>query len=581
VSLAGTVSFGFSMNCPRCSELVPDTADACPRCAGLLIVATLEVVRGEVADKLFELRPRDHSLGRARGNDICLVEPSVSKSHARLIWEDGRFEVQDLGSTHGVYVDGLRVERAALPDQSQLQLGNVTLAFELPRVGGATTARAAPPPWIEQQRLVLSLIRGLSSTLELGEVLERVLEGIMRITRAERGFILLAPAAGDPSQAAAPAGAEVAGLRVALSRRRDEQQTPVDTGVISTSVVRRAIQRGETIATGNALKDPTLADAQSVAGLELRTIVCLPLLIERTGDSSAGDATAHRRADTLGVIYVDNPESSSPFSAESLGAAEALARHAVLAIENARLFETERRRSEELRLAQKKLVQQEKLATIGQMATGLAHELNTPLTYIMGNVELLQTQGLGDPQQEMLRSIGKGAERIQNLAQALLAFSRPAREEPQPIDVNQVVERGLELCHYHLLKGGVRLVKELEPALPRVAGISNQLEVALINLVVNAIHALDGEGELRVATCARPGEVELSVTDDGPGIPPEIQGSLFEPFVTTKPEGKGTGLGLSTVLMVAERHGGRIEFTTAAGKGTTFRLTVPALSKHP
>ncbi|MGE0456505.1 MAG: ATP-binding protein [Vicinamibacteria bacterium] len=560
------------MNCPRCSHLVADTAEACPSCQGSLIVATLDVVRGEVAEKRFELRPRDHSLGRARGNDITLVEPSVSKSHARLIWEDGRFEVQDLGSTHGVYIDGLRVERAALPDQSQLQLGNVTLSFDLPRPGGSTTAKAAPPPWIEQQRLVLSLIRALSSTLELSEVLERVLEGIMRITRAERGFILLAAAAGEPSQVAAPGGVEVADLRVALTRRRDAREAPVDTGVISTSVVRRALSRGETIATGNALTDPALAGAQSVAGLELRTIVCLPLLLERSGDE-----TARRRAESLGVIYVDNPESSAPFSPESLGAAEALARHAVLAIENARLFATERRRSEELRLAQRKLVQQEKLATIGQMASGLAHELNTPLTYIMGNVELLQTQGLGEPQQEMLRSIGRGAERIQNLAQALLAFARPAHEELRPLDLNEVVLRGLELCHYHLLKGGVRLQRDLAPSLPRVAAIANQLEVALINLVVNAIHALDGEGELRVATLARNGEVELSVSDDGPGIPPEIQGSLFEPFVTTKPEGKGTGLGLSTVLMVAERHGGRIEFTTAPGKGTTFRLTLPAL----
>ncbi len=560
------------MNCPRCSQLVADTAEACPSCQGSLIVATLDVVRGEVAEKRFELRPRDHSLGRARGNDITLVEPSVSKSHARLIWEDGRFEVQDLGSTHGVYIDGLRVERAALPDQSQLQLGNVTLSFDLPRPGGSTTAKAAPPPWIEQQRLVLSLIRALSSTLELPEVLERVLEGIMRITRAERGFILLGAAAGEPSQVAAPGAVEVAGLRVALTRRRDAHEAPVDTGVISTSVVRRALSRGETIATGNALTDPALAGAQSVAGLELRTIVCLPLLLERSGD-----ATSRRRAESLGVIYVDNPESSAPFSPESLGAAEALARHAVLAIENARLFANERRRSEELRLAQRKLVQQEKLATIGQMASGLAHELNTPLTYIMGNVELLQTQGLGEPQQDMLRSIGRGAERIQNLAQALLAFARPAHEELRPLDLNEIVLRGLELCHYHLLKGGVRLQKDLAPSLPRVAAIANQLEVALINLVVNAIHALDGEGELRVATLARNGEVELSVTDDGPGIPPEIQGSLFEPFVTTKPEGKGTGLGLSTVLMVAERHGGRIEFTTAPGKGTTFRLTLPAL----
>jgi signal transduction histidine kinase len=107
-------------------------------------------------------------------------------------------------------------------------------------------------------------------------------------------------------------------------------------------------------------------------------------------------------------------------------------------------------------------------------------------------------------------------------------------------------------------------------------GVSNQLEMALINLVVNAIHAMEGGGgQLRVGTALKGGDVEISVGDNGPGIPEPIQDRLFEPFVTTKPEGKGTGLGLSTVLMVVQRHQGRIEFTT--GKtGTTFRITLPA-----
>jgi signal transduction histidine kinase len=194
----------------------------------------------------------------------------------------------------------------------------------------------------------------------------------------------------------------------------------------------------------------------------------------------------------------------------------------------------------------------------------------------MGNLELLQAHGLGESQRDMLDSIAKGAERIKSLAQSLLAFSRPSHEDLVPLPPNDVIERSLELCHYQILKGGVLLKKELAAELPRVMGVSNQLEMALINLVVNAIHAMEGGGgQLRVGSTIKGGDVEISVGDNGPGIPEPIQDRLFEPFVTTKPEGKGTGLGLSTVLMVVQRHQGRIDFSTGKA-GTTFRITLPA-----
>jgi signal transduction histidine kinase len=273
---------------------------------------------------------------------------------------------------------------------------------------------------------------------------------------------------------------------------------------------------------------------------------------------------------------VDNAGSAEPFSGDALRAAEALARHAALAIENAQLFEREQHTIEELQKAQKQLLQSEKLATIGRMAAGIAHELNTPLTYIMGNLELLELQDLTTAQREMLSSIARGADRIRTLAHRLLAFSRPGREEMAPLVVNDVVERSLELCQYQIASGRVVLDRHLEPNLPRVLGVSNQLEVALINIVVNAVHAMGEKGgTLTVSTRRRGEDVEIAVADEGPGIPERIRGSLFEPFVTTKPEGKGTGLGLSTVLMIVERHNGRVEFDTEEGRGTTFRVQLP------
>lgn len=526
----------------------------------------LEVVRGDLQEKIFPLAPRSYTLGRGRHNDLSLPDPSISKAHARIDYQDGSFFIEDMGSLHGVYVDAIRVLRSQLGDGAQVQLGNITLRFSVIGPGAHSTDEAVEFPWVEQQQLLLSLVRALNSTLVLSQVLEQVLDALMRLTRAERGFLLLA----DPPPDGA--GAEpVGGLHVRVARRRGGESIPLpEVQGISSSVVRKVLRTGETVATGNAVADPSLGAAQSVILMDLRTLVCIPLRSPRV---EAGGGAEGR---TLGAIYVDNPETSAPFTPDSLRISEALAHHAALAIENAQLFEREQATIRELRQAQRRLLQSEKLATIGQMAAGIAHELNTPLTYIMGNLELMQAQPLSDPQQVMLRSMARGADRLRGLAQSLLAFSRPAREVPVRLSVNDVIERSLELCHYQILRGGVALEKALGPGLPMVEGVANQLEIALINLVVNAVQAMEGGGTMVVSSGVRGDDVEIVVTDSGHGIPEAIQSTIFEPFFTTKTEGKGTGLGLSTVLMIVEQHKGRIEVTSGADKGTTFRMLLPA-----
>jgi signal transduction histidine kinase len=553
------------MLCPKCAA--PNTLDAtrCSGCGDSLSVAILEVVRGDLPEKIRFLRPRPYSLGRARHNDIALNEPSISKLHARIDYQDGRFFIEDAGSLHGVYVNAAKVRRAELAAGAQVQLGNVTLKFSL--LGTETTTGAmAKLPWVEQQQLLLSLVQTLNSTLVLSQVLEQVLDAIMRITGAERGFLLLADGSSSASRYST-----VAGLRLRVARGRVEGLAANGHG-ISAAIVRRSLDTGEVVST---VRSPEAAGPPSGSTADdtspVQTVVCLPLRSPRAGADGTG---AFPRA--LGVLYVDNAGSAEPFSGDALRAAEALARHAALAIENAQLFEREQHTIEELQKAQKQLLQSEKLATIGQMAAGIAHELNTPLTYIVGNLELLEIQDLSPSQREMVSSIARGADRIRSLARRLLAFSRPAREEMAPLAVNDVVERSLELCQYQIASGRVALIRDLEADLPRVLGVSNQLEMALINLVVNAVHAMGEKGgDLRVSTRRRGDDIEISVSDEGPGIPERIRGNLFEPFVTTKPEGKGTGLGLSTVLMAVERHHGRVEFDTGEGRGTTFRITLP------
>jgi signal transduction histidine kinase len=558
------------MRCPRCEQENDLDALRCVHCGGSTAVATLELLRGSLPEKVHFLAPRSYTLGRGAHNDILLEEPSISKAHARLRHEEGRFVIEDAGSLHGVYVDTVKAKRAELRPGAEIQLGNTTFRFSPLKAEGSTD-RIADLPWVEHQQLLLSLVQSLNSTLVLSSVLEQVLAGVMGITRAERGFLLLTDGPEDSLR-----HPSVAGLRLMLGRACDGVAITEPAG-ISSSVVRKAMETGETVATGNAVADPDLGLATSVILMDLRTVVCIPLLSPRR----TADAVPAARA--VGALYVDNPRTSTSFPPDSLRTAEALAHHAALAIENAQLFERGQRTIEELRIAQRKLLQSEKLATIGQMAAGIAHELNTPLTYILGNLELLQNQPFSADQREMLESVSKGAERIRTLARSLLAFSRPSQEEPIPLAVNELVERALDLCRYQILKAGISLEKDLAFGLAPVLGVSNQLEMALINLIVNAAQALDGRDTrvLRLATEAGDEVVRIRVSDTGPGIPAPLRASVFEPFVTTKSEGHGTGLGLSTVLMVVERHGGRIEMETASANGTTFTVTLPASRQPP
>ena len=556
-----------SMRCPECHQDNSPDALRCVHCGAGTAIAALELLRGSVSDKSHLLAPRSYTLGRAPQSDILLAEPSISKTHAQIRHEAGEFVIEDLGSLHGIYVNRTKVSKAVLTPGAEVQLGNLSFRFAT-LDSGVTTDRIARPPWIEHQELLLSLVQTLNSTLVLSSVLDQVLASVMRITRAERGFLLLAESPGDAEQYPS-----VAGLHLRVGRKRDGGPITDTTGV-SSSVVRKAIAERRTVATGNAVADPALGHSTSVILMDLRTIVCLPLLSPRGAPARAGGPPL-----ALGALYVDNPDTSAPFPPDSLAAAEALVHHAALAIENAQLFEREQHTIEELRVTQARLLQSEKLATIGQMAAGIAHELNTPLTYILGNLELLHGQTLTEEQREMLSSVSRGAERLRGLAQSLLAFSRPSREERAALAPNEMLERALDLCRYQILKAGVLLEKDLSPDLPRISGVSNQLEMAFINLIVNASQAMNERPTrvLRLSSALEGDAVRLRVADTGPGIPESLQATIFEPFVTTKPEGQGTGLGLSTVLMVVERHQGRIEFTSSPDKGTTFTITLPAL----
>ena len=222
--------------------------------------------------------------------------------------------------------------------------------------------------------------------------------------------------------------------------------------------------------------------------------------------------------------------------------------------------------------------QAEKLAALGTLAAGLAHELNNPIGIISSRAELMLLEAESAPLSpdvaEDLRVIHRHAQRVARIAQGLLSFSRHSPGERGRVDLNQVVDETLLLVEKMIVKDGITLQRALAPGLPQIWGDANALQQVVMNLVTNARDAVRGGGEISVATSAAaepPGGVQLTVRDTGPGIPPEILPRIFDPFFTTKAE--GTGLGLSISYGIVREHQGTVDVQSAPGKGTTFVLT--------
>jgi two-component system, NtrC family, sensor kinase len=225
----------------------------------------------------------------------------------------------------------------------------------------------------------------------------------------------------------------------------------------------------------------------------------------------------------------------------------------------------------------RRLFQAEKMSAVGQLAGGVAHEINNPLGGILAFAQLMAREERSGEDAENLRLIADAAMRAKRIVESLLRFSRrPQESEKGPVDLAQVAEEALVLVGPHMKSGHVEVVRGY--AAPATAlGNANQLQQIAVNLVVNALQAMQGNGTLGVSVGpSGAGRVKLSVADTGPGVRPEIAKRIFEPFFTTKAEGQGTGLGLSICYQIAEEHGGSIKLEQPGRGGACFVLELPS-----
>jgi signal transduction histidine kinase len=345
-------------------------------------------------------------------------------------------------------------------------------------------------------------------------------------------------------------------LAVTLSPDEGAPERPV----ISRTIANRAIQERVSVLVQDAQMDQQLRVQPSIAFSAIRSAMCVPLVHQ----------------DAVKALILLDAKTARAFVQEDLELVTAIANQAAVALANTELYEELRRAYEDLQSAQEQLMQSEKLSTIGTLAASVAHDIGnvlTPITAVAGKV--IRSQEI-DPQ---LRDIfERQIQRLRALTQQLLSFSRSRATTLTSVEINQAIEESLSLVRTEARHRGVEISEELAGNLPTVRADTNRLDQVFINIMLNAVQAMEksGGGKVGVRTSHEAGMVTVSFTDSGPGIPPETLARIFEPFFTTKGD-KGNGLGLfSCKTIIEDEHGGKLRVQSRVGEGTTFTVELPA-----
>ena len=560
---------------------------------------SLFVYRGNNQGVRFELEDEVLGLGRDVSNAIQLHDTEVSRRHAIIRRTGDSYSLTDLGSSNGTFVNGKRVDTHELISGDEVQLGSTQMLF----TGGADSTNSdlaekidiitrhqpgdrsrivhsisqeegsrifdlevegTQSPWLARARSNLQIMYrtalAVSHTLEIDQLLDRIMQLIFEWVEADRGCIMLL----HP---------DTKNLEPQVRRNRSGIN-PEEKITISKTILDYVLEHGEGVLTSDAREDNRWSPAASILQMGVREAICVPM---------------QGRYNTVGVIYIDTSTSpqrliqqggATKFSEEHLKLMIAIAHQAALAVEDTRYYSA--------------MVQAERLAAVGQTIATLSHHIKNILQGIRGGSFLIK-EGLSQHNEAMVGKgwefVEKNQERISHLVLDMLTFSKEREPELMPSNLNQVVADVVELMTARAQERNVELSLERDPHMPTLTFDPEGLHRAILNIVSNAIDACDkdtgdedaaeGEnhvGRVRVATCfdRQAGHVAVSVEDNGQGIAPEDIDNIFSLFVSHKGN-RGTGLGLPVSQKIVKEHGGRIRVESEVGKGSRFVLELPAL----
>jgi len=553
--------------------------------AGVLI---LTVIQGPDQGRKYELPDHEPQLIGRSSEALPLQDTTVSRRHAELTPDDGVWYIRDLESQNGTYVNGVKIaERQRLRPGDQIRTGSTLFVFGSTVVKDADVIRVLKPDQMDSSiertmtsnadsvlmsepepraaaanhlRVIYRLTSITTRATERLELLHQVMEVVFSEFKPERGFIVLIPM-GSGAGAGVGAGgvgeAEPAVVKYATApQSHDEAKIHV-----SRTILQHVLRKAEGVLSSNAMTDPRFAKGDSVQRGHIRSAVCAPI---KFGER------------VFGAIYVDSSMANYTFTPEQLALLTAIGQHTGLALETSELMHAK--------------VQTERLAAIGETVASLSHSIKNILQGLRGGADVVEL-GLKKDDLKIARGgwaiLKRNLDRIVSLSMNMLAFGRQRRVEPEATPLGPLVEDCLQIVEGLTKVRNVATITDIDAEIPPVMLDPHLMHQALVNLLSNAAEAVEpNKGVITIRATYRPGPggmngsslgawVDLAVIDNGPGVPRNKQGWIFEPFNTTKGT-RGTGLGLAVAKRIAEEHGGTLTMESEEGRGAIFRLSIPA-----
>ena len=397
----------------------------------------------------------------------------------------------------------------------------------------------------------------LASTLDPNQLLELILDRAITLVQAERGFLVLWDEASKDF--------EIAVARQFEPRERDDAEAE-----ISRRLIQNVLNQREPVITINAQEDPRFKGSESIVTYSIRSVLAAPLIF---------------KIDLIGAIYVDTRLGLRRFQDTDLALLDAMANQAAVAIHMARLYDSLQTRNEQLEAAlaelketQDELVRAERLSTVGKMASSIIHDIKSPLTVIKGFVTFLARDDLPtETRQQMVRTVTNAIDTFTGMTQEILDYAHgESTLILQPVNVESFVESVCSFLETNFAGKGIETKVALAFSDTLVMDAEKMRRV-FYNIASNAYDAMEQGNTFTITSDLKDDCVEFHLKDTGPGIPEQIQDTLFEPFVSWGKE-HGTGLGLAIARKIVEDHGGDIGVMSEAGQGADFIIRLPQTS---
>lgn len=553
-------------------------------------MARLLVIKGADEGKQFELAGEVVSVGRDATNRVRLHDTEVSRRHAEFRPDGDGCVLVDIGSANGTFVNNERITEVRLKPGDHVAFGQTMLVYStsnqsapvstsddlaekislitrpdmelssaiIKSIGEAEGSRLltkpeeAASPWLKNALANLAIMyetsQAVSHILDLGELLERILELVFRSVPADRGCVVVTGESGALTPKA-------------LRWRKETDRQEVFQ--LSRTIVDHVLKERQGVLVSDAARDERFNTGQSIVRFGIREVICVPM---------------KGRHETLGVLYLDTQITAreiakqktalGKFTEDHLALAIAIAHQAALAAEETRYYHA--------------MLQSERLAAMGQTIAALSHHIKNILQGLRSGSEILK-MGLDEKNDKLIQQGWRVAEKnqgkIYDLVMDMLSYSKERVPAVEAVDLNEAVKDIVELLAPRAQELNVQLEMKLGENLPHVPADPEGLHRALLNVVGNAIDAVESRPEPKVTVGTRLDEqwARIVVLDNGVGIPPEKIGDIFKPFVSSK-GARGTGLGLPVSRKVMREHGGDLTVQSQVGVGSKFTLRLPLKS---